>query len=89
MVRILVHPTHDILIAVDPEFVPPVTIDCRRCTAHGAVEHRSMDNWRLDVPCGAFDAVGLSSGLCLSLEFEDIGASVAPGGGAEDTSFQT
>ena len=92
MARILVHPTHDVLIIVDPEFAPPVTIDCRRCTAHGAVEHPNTDNWRLDAPCGAFDAAALFSGLCLSLEFgaEGIAGSVViPDGVAEDTSSQT
>ena len=88
MARILVHPTHDVLIVADPECAPLVTIDCRRCTAGGYAEHPNSDSWRLDVPCGAFDVVALSLGLCLSLEFEDIGVSGAPVGVEEDTSSQ-
>jgi len=83
MARILVHHTHDILIEVAPEFTPPVTIDCRRCTARGSVEHPNTDNWRLDAPCAGFDVAELYSGLCLSLEFVDIGASAAPVGAEE------
>jgi len=82
MVRILVHPSHAILIGTDLQCDPPVTIDCQRCTAHGAVEAHSTDNWRLDGPCAAFDAAVLSLGLCLSLEFADIPDSGALAGAA-------
>ena len=73
MERILVHPTHAILITGVPGYPLPATIDCRRCSAHGVVTPYGTDNWRLDAPCAAFDVVVLSIGLCLSLEFDNIG----------------
>ena len=85
MERILVHPSHAVLIGQDPQCEPPVTIDCRRCSAHGAVGPMGTDNWRLDAPCAAFDVVVLSIGLCLSLEFEDIDDSGALVGAAAVT----